>query len=288
MRARSADGKTRFEHAKEQIEQQSSAFDAQGYDMGLFVFSHRYGSCADIELRVPMMSSISGAKDAIDRAIAPLRPLGGTPLALTIKQAADYIKQNHFDGTEVIVVSDGGDNCGGDAVAAAQDLRAQTGSTISIVGMDIQGNELSTMQAVAHAGGGTFRSENTGTGAWGANSSPLIQPNTRPAMPLPGLFSPSFNVPGMYTRPRFPPLNPQPSPSPSPQGHGREGAPDDSTPIIDPNSVPREMSFDPPPPETPAPKVPLAAPEAPPSPPAPKPMQSNAPPELPATKPFLM
>jgi hypothetical protein len=280
------DGRSRFEHAKDQIRDQAAVFASQGYDMGIYIFSHRMGGCGDIELTVPMAAS-PGAQMDIYNAIGPLQPHGNTPLSKTIQVATQYIKDNHLDGTEVVVVSDGGDNCGGDPISAARDLYASTHSRINIIGMDIGDHELGMMQAVAQAGGGTFRREMTGAGEGPGGIAPAIQFRGPIGRGAPLRLPPRSPSPGTYTRGS--PRGPQPDPAQAP-GHGREGAPDDSKPIYDPKWLPSEVTFERSPPQ--APKVPVAQPKAPPpapppppQPPAPKP--SEAAPELPATLPFL-
>jgi hypothetical protein len=297
MGAISADGRSRFEHSKDQVREQAAQFSSQGFEMGMYIFSHRHPSCDDIELKVPMSGATWGAENAIQNALIPLSPHGPTPLTKTIKEAAQYIKDNRWTGVQVVVVSDGGDTCGGDAAGAAADLYATTGSTISIIGMDMNLHDAAEMANVSRAGNGSFRAEYTGTGMGGrVGPARLFQPGASPALSQPRNPAPSNRVaPGSYSRGIH---NPQPQPTSDP-AHGREGAPDDSKPIVDPNSIPRVVSFDKTPPPSDASEEPLEPPPVPPPPPPPTPPQPKQPPapqptpkptepELETSKPMLL
>jgi hypothetical protein len=240
-------GMSRFDAAREQIRNSASQFEAQGFEMGLLAFSHRTGGCTDIEVMVELKSSGAGARADIFNAIAPLSPLGATPLAASIRKAGEYLQDGFNSDAEVVVVTDGVDTCSGDAIGAASALH-QRGIKLSIIGMDLDpGDELGLSQ-VAAAGGGSFRSASTPGG---------MSPNA-PSSINGGTYGGKPGIKG--GAPNGAPLIPMKS--------GREGAPDDSKSIIDPSLVPKEVSFS----REPSPvRIPAEiAPQAPVKPPVPK------------------
>ncbi len=111
-------------------------------------------NCADSTLLVPFAE---GNREWIRQAISGLRPLGQTPIAYALNQAAtDFDVQQ--DDRAVVLVTDGIESCGGDPVEAALELREQ-GITVHLIGFGL-GNaadeDTSSLQAVADASGGRY------------------------------------------------------------------------------------------------------------------------------------
>jgi Mg-chelatase subunit ChlD len=111
-------------------------------------------NCYDSTLLVPFGEDNRWAiRDAIDG----LRPLGQTPIAFAMNEAA-----NDF-GTEqgervLVLVTDGIESCGGDPVQAARELREQ-GITVHLVGFGLgnaKDEDAASLQAVADASGGRY------------------------------------------------------------------------------------------------------------------------------------
>ena len=115
--------------------------------------------CADSELLVPFGTQ---SRTPIRDAISELRPLGQTPIAYAINQAANDFAR--IEGERALVlVTDGIESCGGDPVAAARELRKQ-GITIHLIGFGL-GNtadqDTESLQAIADASGGYFLTANS-------------------------------------------------------------------------------------------------------------------------------
>lgn len=91
----------------------------------------------------------------VDR-LESVRPTGWTPLAAAITAAEDDIPQEATDGI-VYVVTDGLETCGGDPVAAAQDL-ADSGvkPIVNVIGFQTEGADEAALRAIAEAGGGDY------------------------------------------------------------------------------------------------------------------------------------
>lgn len=82
-----------------------------------------------------------------------LSPKKGTPLAQAI-QRAGRVASDSADSV-LVIVSDGGDSCGGDPCAAARALKAQKPNiTINVIDLADTAQDRQTMQCVASAGGG--------------------------------------------------------------------------------------------------------------------------------------
>jgi len=110
--------------------------------------------CADSTLLVPFAEE---NREPIREAIAGLRPLGQTPIAYALNQAArDFGTQR--DDRALVLVTDGIESCGGDPVQAARELRDQ-GIMVHLIGFGL-GNaadeDAASLQAVANASGGRY------------------------------------------------------------------------------------------------------------------------------------
>jgi len=110
--------------------------------------------CADSALLVPFGEQ---NREPIRQAIAGLRPLGQTPIAFALNQAASDFSSLDQDRA-VVLVTDGIESCGGDPVQAALELRDQ-GIMVHLIGFGL-GNagdeDTASLQAVANASGGRY------------------------------------------------------------------------------------------------------------------------------------
>lgn len=110
--------------------------------------------CADSTLLVPFSED---NREPIRSAVAGLRPLGQTPIAFALNQAA-----RDFEGTQgdraVVLVTDGIESCGGDPVRAARELREQ-GIMVHLIGFGLgnaKDEDAASLRAVADASGGRY------------------------------------------------------------------------------------------------------------------------------------
>ena len=110
--------------------------------------------CADSTLLVPFAEA---NRDAIRNAIVGLRPLGQTPIAFALNQAARDFGTLQ-DDRALVLVTDGIESCGGDPIQAARELREQ-GIMVHLIGFGL-GNaadeDAASLQAVANASGGRY------------------------------------------------------------------------------------------------------------------------------------
>jgi Mg-chelatase subunit ChlD len=110
--------------------------------------------CADSTLLVPFGDE---NRDPIRAAIAGLRPLGQTPIAYSLQQAAaDFGSRN--DDRALVLVTDGIESCGGDPIQAARELR-ERGIVVHVIGFGLGSaadEDAASLQAVASASGGRY------------------------------------------------------------------------------------------------------------------------------------
>lgn len=94
--------------------------------------------------------------DGFSTALDAVEPTGWTPLADGITEAAGDIPPDATDGI-VYVVTDGIETCGGDPVAAAEDL-AGSGiqPIVNVIGFQAGDADQEALRAIAEAGGGDY------------------------------------------------------------------------------------------------------------------------------------
>lgn len=151
------DGEPKMTVAK-QILQDVSYWFPEDLDLALRAYGSTSPSessdCADSRLLVPFAEENRGP---IRAAIAGLRPLGQTPIAYALNQAARDFGALQ-DDRALVLVTDGIESCGGDPVQAARELREQ-GIMVHLIGFGL-GNaadeDAASLQAVADASGGRY------------------------------------------------------------------------------------------------------------------------------------
>ncbi|MCZ6680973.1 MAG: VWA domain-containing protein [Candidatus Poribacteria bacterium] len=116
-------------------------------------------NCTDSAMLVPFGTE---SRAPIREAIAGLKPLGQTPIAYALNQAAADFAELESERTFVLV-TDCIESCGGDPVAAARELREQ-GIMIHLIGFGLNNSadeDASSLQAIADASGGIFLTANS-------------------------------------------------------------------------------------------------------------------------------
>lgn len=120
-------------------------------DMGLLAYGHRQSSgCKDIE----MLSEIGEySKAGFEKALESIKPKGSTPIAESMKEAANAVERGH-----VLLLSDGLDNCGGDPCAVAAELAKESPDVVfHVIGFDkSEKDSLAKLQCAAEPSGGSF------------------------------------------------------------------------------------------------------------------------------------
>jgi Ca-activated chloride channel family protein len=109
MKEPHGDGRTRFRAAVSAMQQVVGARPG-GVEVGLRIYGSRIadgpGSCKDSELVVPVGPA---DKDALRTALGKARPLGNTPIAYSLEQAATDLSDS--GPRTIVLVSDGEESC---------------------------------------------------------------------------------------------------------------------------------------------------------------------------------
>ncbi|QKS72480.1 VWA domain-containing protein [Paenalkalicoccus suaedae] len=112
-------------------------------------------SCATIDRVYDLQPYEEGA---FTDALGSVEANGWTPLAHAIETTSDDYRQGSEDATNmIVVVSDGMDTCGGDPVAAVEELsELNVTPIISIIGFDVPADEQGQLRDMARAASSSF------------------------------------------------------------------------------------------------------------------------------------
>lgn len=134
------------------------------FNVGLRIYGHREASrsprtCTDSELVVPIEKL---NRDAVLNAARAVKPKGETPLVYSVLQAPADLKA--VGGGTVILITDGEESCGGDALKAAAQLKASgLDVTLNIVGFALNSPKVQKeLGGFAQATGGRFYAAQSG------------------------------------------------------------------------------------------------------------------------------
>lgn len=120
-------------------------------DVGVLAYGHRQSSgCKDIEM---LLEIGEHSKAEFDKSLDSIKPKGSTPIAESMKEAANAIERGH-----VILMSDGLDNCSGDPCITADELfKVSSEVVFHIIGFDkSEKDNLAKLQCAAEPSGGSF------------------------------------------------------------------------------------------------------------------------------------
>ncbi len=148
------DGQTKISAARKAVDSILSKWKT-GDRLGLMAYGHRTkGDCKDIELVVPVAAFDA---DKIRSAVRGLNPKGKTPMADSLRAAAQALRSSENKAT-VILVSDGIETCSPDPCAVAAELKkAGVNFTAHVIGFDVADPAAkSQLQCIARATGGVY------------------------------------------------------------------------------------------------------------------------------------
>ena len=122
--------------------------------LGLMAYGHRRAKdCTDIEVMIPPTEG-SGAR--ISNVVNAMRPRGETPIAESLRQAADYMNSSTRTAT-VVLVTDGEEACNADPCAAARELEASgVEFTAHVIGFGLNEEQSQAVKCLADETGGQF------------------------------------------------------------------------------------------------------------------------------------
>lgn len=156
------DGQTRIDAAKQVLRQVIDAIpEREGINVGFRVYGHRgtnteagrAESCRSTELRVP----IEGVnKEALLAEVDQYQPVGWTPIALSLREAAgDFEPPDEGEGNFVVLVTDGLETCGGDPCTASRQLKqSDIDVTTHVISFALSEEEQANLQCIVDESGG--------------------------------------------------------------------------------------------------------------------------------------
>jgi Ca-activated chloride channel family protein len=147
------DGKTKIEIARETLGGVLQSVPGD-LELGLIAYGHRAkGKCDDIELIVPAGPGTAGR---IAEAANRLNPKGKTPLAASVREAAEALRYTE-DKATVILITDGLETCNADPCALATELEnAGVDFTAHVVGFGLSEDEGRQVSCLAENTGGKY------------------------------------------------------------------------------------------------------------------------------------
>lgn len=148
------DGQTKIAAARRAVDSILSKWNKSDR-LGLMAYGHRAkADCKDIELVVPV-----GAfdPDRIRKSVRALNPKGKTPIADSLRAAAQALRTSETKAT-VILVSDGIETCAPNPCAVAAELKkAGVNFTAHVIGFDVADPAAKNqLQCIARATGGVY------------------------------------------------------------------------------------------------------------------------------------
>jgi len=130
------------------------------YNVSFRLYSHRFSqqnqekSCKDTEVIIPFQKYSEEMKQTIENKLLEVTPKGLTPIAYTLKRAAE-----DFEGKSgkniIILVSDGEETCGGNPLAVAENINSlDPGVKVYVIGFDVKSS--AQLEGIAKKAGGSY------------------------------------------------------------------------------------------------------------------------------------
>jgi hypothetical protein len=154
-------GETRMDAAKRVMTDVINALpEREGVNVGFRIYGHlgdnteaqKQVSCQSSDLVVPMKGV---DKKALLAQVAAARPIGWTPIALSLQKAGGDFKGGPDVANHILLVTDGEETCGGDPCAVAASLKTGDAAiTTHVVGFALTAEQSSLINCIAEKGGG--------------------------------------------------------------------------------------------------------------------------------------
>jgi Ca-activated chloride channel homolog len=151
MWAQLEEGKSRIEIARAVMQQFDGRRDIE-IPIGVVAYGHtRRGDCEDIEAVLPIEQHERGD---VENVISVLNPRGMTPLTDSLAKAREMIPRT-AESADIILVTDGLENCGGDPCALASELAEEgIGIRAHVVGFALEEEAVMSLSCVPDKTGG--------------------------------------------------------------------------------------------------------------------------------------
>ncbi len=168
MAADDGTGQTKMEAAKEALLRYSGPSSVV-YETGFAVFGHegdatKAGRAESCEAAAELLLPLGEVKpESFEGMLDRFEPTGWTPIEGALREAESAFAGREGQENRLILVSDGIETCGGDPVAAAEELhRSGIELTVDVAGFGVPGDEAEQLREIATAGGGEYYDAKTG------------------------------------------------------------------------------------------------------------------------------
>lgn len=153
------DGKSRIEIARDVIAKFDADRNAE-LPVGLVAYGHnRRGDCEDIETVLPVERHAAGE---LGQTVAGLDPQGKTPLTEALSRARGMIPDG-AESADLVLVTDGLENCGGDPCELAQSFAAEGISLRAhVVGFALEAEAAESLACLPRVTGGELFTTQSG------------------------------------------------------------------------------------------------------------------------------
>lgn len=154
MKKDAGNGFSRMDNAQNAIARMlTDVDDANRY--GLTVYGHRKAKeCTDIQLVAEVGSVDAGF---INEFVQQLEPIGETPIAESVRLAAASLERYADENNQLVVVTDGIEECGGDVCAVAGEIAdSGIGLQVNVVGFTLNEEQQSLVRCLSDKTGGKF------------------------------------------------------------------------------------------------------------------------------------
>lgn len=157
MKDQTREGPTKMEAAKRIVTDLIRRI-PKGRRVAFMVYGHNLTQrCQAVQVLRPLAELDDAAKGDLAQAIAELRPVGHTPIALALRVA-----EKQLAGAEglsgIVLITDGMETCGGDPAAEAARLAGNPKLVmgVTVIGFDVEEKEREAVEGIARAGHGKF------------------------------------------------------------------------------------------------------------------------------------
>lgn len=135
----------------------------EGLEVAFVIYGHEaFGSandarnCQAVKVARPLTPLDSKGKAELGQLISKLKPVGATPIALSLKTAGEELAK-HDAFCDLVLITDGKETCNGDpegeAAQLVKDLKITFG--VNVVGFDV-GKDRAGLEKIAAAGNGRY------------------------------------------------------------------------------------------------------------------------------------
>lgn len=149
-------GKSRMETAKESLIAYINILPADS-SVGLVVYSAR-GFSGDACSQIRLVSDIQKInKKKLADLINEVNEAGQTPMASSVKFAAQIFEKYPNDDNHIILISDGEESCSGNPIQEVYDIRGGKGKPqVDVIGLCVSGSALKQLKCMAEVSSGKF------------------------------------------------------------------------------------------------------------------------------------